>query len=62
VKESHVEEDLVKEFAGVFSRETVTRCFRETAKKWADAPIQSYVDLFAQRFTRERLRAEASAS
>jgi arsenate reductase (thioredoxin) len=55
-------EELVAEFAGTFSRETVVECLRDTAKQWADAPIQMYVGLLTERFARERLRAAAQTA
>ena len=56
------EEELVAEFAGTFSRETVVECLRDTAKQWADAPVQTYVGLLSERYARERLRAAAHAA
>ena len=56
------EERLVKEFAGTFSRETVTECLRDTATRWKNAPVQTFVGLLSERFTRERLRAAAQAA
>ena len=53
---------MVAEFAGVFSRETVLECLRDTTKRWVNAPVQMFVTLLAERFTRERLRAAALAS
>lgn len=52
---------LVTEFAGVFSRDIVVKCLRDTAKRWADAPVQMYVGLLSERFARESLRAAAHA-
>jgi hypothetical protein len=62
VDESKVGQRLVAEFEGIFSRETVVECLRDTAKRWAEAPVQMYVGLLAERFTRERLRAATQAS
>ncbi len=56
------EERLVKEFAGTFSRDEVTECLRDTEARWAKAPVQTFVGLLAERFTRERLRAAALAA
>lgn len=53
---------MVSEFAGIFSRETVVECLRDTAKRWAGAPVQMYVGLLSERFARERLLAAAHAS
>jgi hypothetical protein len=61
VNESKVGQGLVVEFEGIFSRETVVECLRDTAKEWADAPVQTYVGLLAERFTRQRLRALQAA-
>ena len=62
MKERIEGEELVAEFAGTFSRETVVECLRDTAKQWANAPIQMYVGLLTERFARERLRAAAQAA
>jgi hypothetical protein len=62
MKQSKEGQRLVSEFAGVFSRETVVECLRDTAKRWAGAPVQMYVGLLSERFARERLRAAAHAS
>lgn len=59
MKESNGGTRLVAEFAGTFSRETVLECLRDTAKRWAGAPVQVFVGLLSERFARERLRAEA---
>ncbi len=53
------EDRLVAEFAGTSSRETVVQCLRDTASRWVDAPVQSFVDLLTERFARESLRAAA---
>jgi arsenate reductase (thioredoxin) len=52
-------ERLVSEFSGVFSRETVEEVVHDSAARWKDAPIQTHVPIFAERFARERLRAAA---
>jgi hypothetical protein len=62
VQQSNGEERLVAEFAGIFSRETVIECLRDTTNRWVSAPVQMFVGLLAERFTRERLRAAAHAS
>lgn len=62
MQRSNGEERLVAEFAGTFSPETVTKCLRDTAKRWVDAPVQTFVELLAERFAREHLRAEAHAA
>ena len=55
-------ERLVAESAGVFSRETVMECLQDTTNRWVNAPVQMFVTLLAERFTRERLQAAALAS
>ena len=52
---------LVVEFEGVFSPETVAETVKDSAARWADAPIQAHVPVLAERFARERLRAVAQA-
>ncbi len=59
MKDSNGGTRLVAEFAGTFSRETVLECLRDTATRWAGAPVQTFVGLLSERFARERLRAEA---
>jgi hypothetical protein len=59
--DSYEGQRLVTEFAGVFSREIVVKCLRDTAKRWADSPVQMYVELLSERFARESLRAAARA-
>jgi arsenate reductase len=53
-------EKLAGEFKGIASRETVDRVLEESFLQLAGARIQAYVPLFAERFTRERLRAIAT--
>jgi arsenate reductase (thioredoxin) len=53
-------EKLAEEFKGIASRETVDRVLQESFVQLAGARIQTYVTLFAERFTRERLRAIAT--
>jgi arsenate reductase (thioredoxin) len=53
-------EKLAEEFQGIASRETVDRVLEESFLQMAGARIQAYVPLFAERFTRERLRAIAT--
>ena len=53
-------ERLAEEFRGIVSRETVERVLEESFVQLAGARIQTYVTLFAERFTRERLRAIAT--
>ncbi|MEZ4502940.1 MAG: arsenate reductase ArsC [Dehalococcoidia bacterium] len=49
-------EALVREYAGVFNRETVQRFVAESAHALSDARRQEFVPLFVRRFARERLR------
>ena len=53
-------EKLAEEFKGIASRETVDRVVEESFLQLAGARIQAFVPLFAERFTRERLRAIAT--
>jgi arsenate reductase (thioredoxin) len=53
-------EKLAEEFKGIVSRETVDRVVEESFLQLAGARIQAFVPLFAERFTRERLRAIAT--
>jgi arsenate reductase (thioredoxin) len=53
-------EKLAEEFKGIASRETVDRVLEESFLQLAGARIQAYVPLFAERFTRERLKAIAT--
>ena len=62
MQEHYAGERLVAEFNGTFSRETVMNCLKDTAKRWADAPVQAFVELLAERFARESLRAAAQAA
>jgi arsenate reductase len=55
-------ERLIDEFEGIFSPETVTQCLEEsTLALNGRARIQVHVPTFAERFTRERLRAVAQS-
>jgi hypothetical protein len=55
---SNAEERLREEFAGIFSPETIAERLHESYAKLNEAArIDSFVVLFAERFTRERLRA-----
>lgn len=53
--------NLVDEFAGIFSRETVDRYVRESLDRLQGARVKDYIPLFVHRFSRERLRALAQA-
>jgi arsenate reductase len=52
-------EALIREFAGVFSRETVEHFVAESAQAFSSARRQEFVPLFVRRFARDRLRAVA---
>ncbi len=55
-------ERLTDEFHGVFGPETIERFTRETIAKLAEsATVTDFLPLFADRFTRDRLRALAQA-
>jgi hypothetical protein len=62
MQQTYVGQRLVAEFAGTFSQETVMECVRDTAKRWVNAPVQTFVDLLTERFARESLRAAANAA
>jgi arsenate reductase len=60
----HVErgtKDLIGEFRGVFSPETVQRYVDESLADLSGARFHDFVPLFVHRFARERLRALAQA-
>jgi arsenate reductase len=50
---------LVDEFEGVFSTETIQRAVAESYRSFAGARSTSFIPLFVERFTRQRLRALA---
>jgi protein-tyrosine-phosphatase len=52
-----VVERLVREFTGIFSRETIARYVDESMARWADAKVVAHLPILAERFARERLRA-----
>jgi len=57
---SGAEARLASEFAGVFSRETVGELLQDSFDHLAaTAKVQTYLELFAERFARERLNAAA---
>ena len=58
---THAQDELVQEFAGIFSPETVAKCLRDSAERLGGSPIQAYVALLSYRFARERLRAVAQS-
>ena len=57
MESANAELRLRHEFAGIFSAETIAECVRDSATRWADAPVQVHVAVLAERFARERLRA-----
>jgi arsenate reductase len=64
VTEHHVRqaaEALAREFAGVFSKETIERYIAESLALLGDARINVFVPMLAHRFARERLRALGQA-
>ena len=55
-----VSERLRAEFAGVFSRETIDATIQDSHDRMAEgAKVTIYLDLFTERFARDRLRAVA---
>jgi protein-tyrosine-phosphatase len=61
-KLSGAEARLASEFAGVFSRETVAELLRDSFDQLeTTAKVRTYLELFAERFARERLAAVARA-
>jgi protein-tyrosine-phosphatase len=60
IKLSGAESRLANEFAGVFSRETVVEVLHDSFNQLdATAKVRTYLELFAERFARERLAAVA---
>jgi arsenate reductase len=58
IKLNGAEARLAAEFAGVFSRETVAELLRDSIDRLeATAKVRTYLELFAERFARERLAA-----
>jgi arsenate reductase (thioredoxin) len=57
----HAIDDLVTEFYGIYSRETVERYVSESMEGLANARIRDFVPLFIHRFARERLLALGQA-
>jgi arsenate reductase (thioredoxin) len=53
--------DLVQEFRGVFSRETIERFVRESLERLQQARFGDFVPVLVHRFARERLRALGQA-
>ncbi len=57
--QQHIEraaERLAEEFAGVFSKETISRYMAESSDMLGEARVNVFVPVLAHRFTRERLR------
>jgi arsenate reductase len=54
-------EALQREFAGVFSQETIARYIAESTGLLGDAQIKVFVPVLAHRFARERLKALGQA-
>src|SRR5918992_6026819 len=52
---------LAEEFAGVFSKETISRYMTESTDLLGEARINVFVPVLAYRFTRERLKALGQA-
>ena len=62
IKLNGAEARLAAEFAGVFSRETVAELLRDSFDRLeATAKVRTYLELFAERFARERLAAAAQS-
>jgi protein-tyrosine-phosphatase len=62
IKLNGAEARLAAEFAGVFSRETVAELLRDSFDRLeATAKVRTYLELFAERFARERLATEAKS-
>ena len=52
-------EALQREFAGIFSRETIARYIAESSDLLGDSKLSIFVPVLAHRFARERLKALA---
>jgi len=52
---------LAEEFDGVYDRETIQTAIQESARSLSPNGVTPYVHILAERFTRERLRAQAQA-
>ena len=50
---------LAEEFDGVYDRETIENSIQESARSLSPKGVTPYVHILAERFTRERLRAQA---
>ena len=62
ISDNGAEARLAAEFAGVFSRETVAELLRDSFDRLeATAKVRTYLELFAERFARERLATVAKS-
>jgi protein-tyrosine-phosphatase len=52
---------LAQEFEGVYDRETIAAMIQESAKALSPKGVTPYVHILAERFTRERLKAQAQS-
>jgi arsenate reductase len=53
--------NLLGEFAGIFSRQTIERYITDATEYFRDSRVSNFVPLLTERFARERLRALAQA-
>jgi arsenate reductase (thioredoxin) len=52
---------LAEEFEGVYDRATIRRLLDSSANQFSGRGVESFVAILAERFTRERLRAQAQS-
>jgi protein-tyrosine-phosphatase len=52
---------LAEEFEGVYDRETIATTIQESARALSPKGVTPYVHILAERFTRERLKAQAQS-
>jgi protein-tyrosine-phosphatase len=65
VTQNHVRrvtDGLVREFAGIFSRETIERYITESVELLGETKVNVFVPVLAHRFARERLKALAQST
>ena len=65
VTQNHVRrvtDGLVREFAGIFSRETIERYITESVELLGETKVNIFVPVLAHRFARERLKALAQST
>ncbi len=55
-------DSLTKQFAGVFSPETIAACLDDSYQQLEPARVRTYLPLLAHRFARERLTAAARST